>query len=199
MKFLKLTQFALFSGISPAAVSAQLRGPAVENIERVAAYEEAHNADDVEKAMAMFAREAVVEMVGQGTLSDLEAIRAIHEYDRSISARLRFENCTAEGLTVACEVREQNEWLNAAGLGEIFYPSSVFTFNGAGEIQKITATISPEDGAAMGAVLAEFIPWLLDERPSKSTRLFTPERQFIYSEANGNLVGDLLSEWQAGR
>jgi hypothetical protein len=108
-------------------------------------------------------------------LPNLEAIRAIHEYDKGIQARLTFENCLADGLTVTCEGTEQNKWLSTAGLGDVFYPSSIFTFSEAGQIQKIVTTISSEDGAAMGGVLAEFIPWLMVERPQESAPLFTSE------------------------
>ena len=51
----------------------------------------------------------------------------------------------------------------------------------------------------MGGVLAEFIPWLLAERPERSAPLFDANRQFVYSEANGVLVVDLLREWQGGK
>lgn len=178
-------------------LSACLEAAAIESIELVQAYEAAHNNDNVEATMAMFAEDAVFELVGQGTLSDLEAIRAIHDYDKGIQARLSFENCVADGLTVTCEAREQNKWLAAAGLEEIFYPSSVFTFNETGRIEKIMATVAPEDGTAMGAVLAEFVPWLMAERPSEFEQLFTPDGQFIYSENSGLMVVDLLQQWQA--
>lgn len=180
-----------------AAVTACSSTKAPDAIDQVKAYEAAHNAYDVEATMALFAKDAVFELVGQATLPNLEAIRAIHGYDRGIQAQVTFQNCVADGLTVTCEAVEQNDWLSTAGLGGIFYPSSVFTFTETGQIQKIAATLSPEDGAAMGGVLAEFIPWLMTERPEEAKSLFTPEGVFIYSEVNGVLVIDLLAQWRA--
>ncbi len=171
----------------------------LDPLERVKAYETIHNSDDIEAIMGMFAEEAVFELVGQGVLPNLEAIRAIHEYDKGIQARIAFQNCAADGLTVTCQVTEQNEWLSAAGIGAISYTSSIFTFTETGKIQKLVAAISPEDGAAIGAILAEFIPWLMAERPQESAPLFSPDGQFIYSEANGILVVELLHQWQAER
>jgi hypothetical protein len=118
-------------------------------LERVKAYEAAHNAYDVEGTLALFAEHAVIEFVDQATLPNLAAIRSIHEYDKGIRAQLTFQSCTVEGLAVKCKVVEQNDWLTTAGLGEIFYPSSAFTFTESGQIQKISATLSPQDGAAM--------------------------------------------------
>jgi hypothetical protein len=171
----------------------------VDMIEQVKAYERAHNGYDVDATMALFAENAVFELVGEDTLPNLEAIRAMHEYDKGIQAQITFENCLADGLTVTCQVKEQNQWLSAAGLGEIFYPSSRFTFDEAGQIEKIVTTISAEDGAAMGSVLAAFIPWLMQERPEQSKSLFMPEGTFIYNETNGVLVIDLLAQWQSER
>jgi hypothetical protein len=167
-----------------------------DELEQVKKYEAAHNAFDVEGTMALFAQDAEFELAGQGALPNLEAIRGIHGYDKAIRAQVNFQNCVVESLTVTCQAVEQNDWLKAAGLGEIYYPSSVFTFNEAGQIQKVVAAVSPEDSAAMGAVLAEFIPWLLAERPKESRQLFTPEGVFIYSEANGILVVDQLTQWR---
>lgn len=171
--------------------------PTPDNVSLVQAYETAANAHDIDAVMSMFADDAVFELVGQGTLPNLEAIQAIHEYDKGINTQITLQNCTAAGQTVTCEVAEQNDWLSAAGLGEIFYPSSVFTLTETGKIQKISSTVSDEDGAAMGSVLAEFVPWLMTERPEESASLFSQDGQFIYSEENGVLVVDLLAQWQA--
>ena len=185
--------------ILAAAVGLAACSPAVDPIEQVKAYERAHNNNDVAAAMAMFADDAVFELVGQGTLPNLEAIRSIHDYDKGIQAKITFENCSADGLTVTCQVKEHNQWLDTAGLGEIFYLSSRFTFNEDGQIQKIASTLSAEDGEAMGGVLAEFVPWLMQERPEETKSLFMPEGTFIYSESNGVLVVSLLAQWQAER
>lgn len=152
------------------------------------------NVHDIPAIMRMFAEDAQFELVGQG----LDAIRALHEYDKALQTTLTLQDCAADGLSVTCEIVERNNWLDAARLDEIFYPS-VFTFNEAGLIQSITATVSSEDGRAMGAVLAEFIPWLKAERAAESAPLFDPEGQFMYNEENGRLVVQLLKEWQASK
>ena len=49
----------------------------VDPLAKVKAYEVAHNAYDVESAMALFAGDAEFELVGQGTFSSLDAIRGV--------------------------------------------------------------------------------------------------------------------------
>lgn len=196
MRKFSLTWFTLFV-ISLFIASCRKRAP--DPVALVNDYAERANAHDIPAIMEMFAEDAQFELVGQGTLPNLDAIRALHEYDKALQTTLTLQNCAADGLTVTCEMVENNDWLDAAGVDEIFYPSAVFTFSEAGLIQRIAATLSPEDGAAMGAVLAEFIPWLMAERAAESAPLFDANGQFVYSEANGVLVVDLLREWQAGR
>ena len=164
---------------------------------RVNAYQEAHNAYDVEAALAMFSGDAQFEVVGMGILPDLDSIRAIHNYDKGIRAQIEFTGCIAEDLTVACEVGEDNDWLTTAGLGKLHYPSSVITFTADGKIQRIVATMSAEGAGAMGEVLSVFIPWLQTERPEAAATLFNPDGHFIYSEENGRLVVQMLTEWRS--
>lgn len=161
MRKFSLTWFTLFV-ISLFIASCRKRAP--DPVALVNDYAERANAHDIPAIMEMFAEDAQFELVGQGTLPNLDAIRALHEYDKALQTTLTLQNCAADGLTVTCEMVENNDWLDAAGVDEIFYPSAVFTFSEAGLIQRIAATLSPEDGAAMGAVLAEFIPWLMAER-----------------------------------
>lgn len=196
MRTFSLTWFTLIV-ISLFIASCRNREP--DPVALVNAYAERANAHDIPAVMRMFAEDAQFELVGQGTLPNLAAIQALHEYDKGINTMITFHDCSADGLSITCQAREQNDWLEAAGLGEITYSSSVFTFTEAGRIQRIVATASPEDGAAMGGVLAEFIPWLLTERPERSASLFDANGQFVYSEASGILVVDLLREWQVGR
>jgi hypothetical protein len=158
----------------------------------VADYSGTANAHDIDGVMAMFAEDAQFELVGQGTLPNLQAIRALHEYDKCIQTAITLQNCAAGGLTVTCEIVETSDWLDAAELDEVFYPSAVFAFNEDGRLQRITAALSPEDGAAMGGVMSEFMPWLMANRAEQAAPLFGPEGQFIDGEANGKLVVLLL-------
>lgn len=165
-------------------------------VEQIKAYEAAHNAYAVDKAIELLAEDVVFEMVGLGTFSDLSVIRRLHEYDKAVHAQITFQNCKIDRYRATCQVIEQNDWLTTAGLGDIFYPSSVFTFTPTGKIQKITATLAAKDRAAIGAVLAKFTPWIMANYPHKATNLFTPNGEFIYSEANGNLIISLLAHWR---
>ena len=167
-----------------------------ELIQQVKAYERAHNHFDVDAIMEMLADNAVLEFVGLGTFNTRAEIQALHAYDKAIRTQVHFQNCTVEENQVVCEAIETNDWLSAAGLAKIFYPSSIFTFTTTGKIQKISAMLAEPDSAAMGAVLAAFTPWLNTERPQESRPLFSSEGTFNYSEANGTLVVSLLKQWR---
>lgn len=162
----------------------------------VQAYQEAKNRQDVEAVAAMFAEDAEFEMVGMGTMVGREQIRALDEYDVGINTRLEFSDCTQEGNTVTCDVVETNDWLDAAGLSENRYVSSVFTFEN-GLITRISAILSPESAQALGQTLQAFVPWIAQNHPEAMPQLFTAENQFIYSRENGVLVVSLLREWRA--
>lgn len=162
----------------------------------VQAYQQAKNNQDVEALAAMFAGDAEFELVGMGTMVGSEQIRALDEYDVGINTWLEFSNCTEEGNTVTCDVVETNDWLDAAGLSENRYTSSVFTFED-GLITNISATLSPESAQALGQVLQAFTPWIAQNHPEAMPTLFTSENQFIYSRENGVLVVSLLREWRA--
>ncbi len=177
------------------------RSPTLENrapdfLALINTYQESHNRSEVERALAMFSPDARFEVVGMGTMPDLDSIRALHHYDVGIQAQVEFSNCIVEDSIVTCEAREQNDWLKTAGLGSMFYPSSVFTFNPSGKITRIVATMSPDGARALGEVLSEFGPWLHTDRPEAAARLFTDDGLFVYSEENGRLVVQMLREWR---
>jgi hypothetical protein len=189
----------LHSLSSPVHSKDHLHLKEIDAIGQIKAYETAHNAYAVDMALAFFVDHAVLEFSGLGNFQNHEAIRQIHEYDKAIHAQINAQNFVVDGERVICAVREQNDWLTAAGLEDIFYPSVVYTFTTEGKIQKISATISVKDGAAIEAVLAEFVPWLMKQRPLEAKRLFTKAGEFVYSGTNGSLVIALLAHWQSKR
>ncbi len=161
----------------------------------VKAYLEAKNNRDLDAVLDMFADDAEFELVGMGTLVGKDQIRTLDGYDVGINTRLEFSHITQEGNTVTCQLVETNDWLAAAGLREVHYPRSVFTFED-GLIARITAEPSPESAQAMRQVLRAFVPWIAQNHPEAMPVLFTPNNQFIYSEKNGLLVVSLLREWK---
>lgn len=169
---------------------------ATDRIEQIKAYETAHNSYDVDAALSRFAKHAVLNFEGLVCLQNDEAIRRLHEYDRAIHAQIEFQDFKVVGNQVSCAVVEKNDWLTAAGLETIYYPSSVFTLTQSGKIQEIAATVSTKDGAAINAILTAFVPWLMRERPREANRLFNEAGDFVYSWANGALVITLLAQWR---
>lgn len=180
-----------------AVIAAGPDGAQEDLVGLVMAYQEAKNRQDVDAVQAMFAQHAVFESVGMGTMAGKEQIRALDEYDVGLSTKIEFKDCVQSGNTVTCEVVETNDWLHAAGLKELAYPSSVFTFED-GLIVQIAAALSPESAQAMEQVLRAVVPWIRQHHPEAVPLLFTPENRFIYSRDNALLIVSLLREWRAG-
>jgi hypothetical protein len=158
-------------------------------------YQTLANAHQIEEIMTLFTKGARFEMVGQGTLIGVEAIRALHEYDKGINTWIEFQNIQGDGLTVTCECIEENDWLKAAGMGLILYPKVEFVFTKSGQIKAIISVLSEEQKTAMQSVLASFIPWLKKYRPYICAGLFNSSGEFFYTEINGRQVVDLLLKW----
>ncbi|MCK6579510.1 MAG: hypothetical protein L6Q98_15560 [Anaerolineae bacterium] len=158
-------------------------------------YQTLHNSGQIEAVMDLFTSNTAFELVGQGTLRG-QTLRAIHEYDIGINSRLAFINCEIEANVVTCQAVEFNDWLEAAGLQPVLYTSSIIMVDDA-RITRMSATMSAESAQAIGETLRVFIPWLMENHPNAATSLFGSDGMFIYSQANGELIVQLLQEWRA--
>ena len=171
--------------------------PAADPLALIATYQERANQHDVDRLMAMFAEDARLDFGPMGAIEGKDRIRGIHDYDRAIQTVLRMENCTQDALTVTCQTVERNEWLLTAGIEEITYSASVFTFNEAGEIEAVSATLSPASAEALGQAMADFSTWAEMNKPVDYAALFRAGGSFKYSYENGIAVLSLLRQWQA--
>ena len=168
----------------------------VDNLQRVGEYQDRKNAGDLDAVMEMFTHDAELHFGALGTLQGSDQIRAIHEYDVALATVLSFESCAESGSDVSCTTIESNEWLRLAGIENVTYAESRFSFNGDGRIQTVSATLTPESAAALGQALANFDGWARANRAGEYSALFTDTGKFVYSGDNGKKVLGLLRDWQ---
>lgn len=155
------------------------------------------NEGDVEAVLDMFADNPSLHFGELGTITGLDEIRGILEYDRVLDAQLRFENCVATDRDVACRVVETNDWLGLADIESITYDENRFTFTIDGRIESVASTLSAESAEVLGKATGEFGVWASTNEPVEYAALFSEYGTFVYSEENGEKVLALLRQWRA--
>ena len=95
-------------------------------VDKLRAYEEAGNRYDVEACVGMFAEDGVIEDRGI-RVAGLEAIRAAHEYDRAVNARVTFDAFEVAGESVSCRFVYTKDLDRILGL-DGFHQTAHFTF-----------------------------------------------------------------------
>jgi hypothetical protein len=95
-------------------------------VARLRAYEGAGNRCDVDACVAMFAEDGVIDDRGI-RIGGLDAIRAAHEYDRAVNARVAFDRFEMAGETVTCRFVYTKELDRILGL-DGFHQTARFTF-----------------------------------------------------------------------
>lgn len=159
-------------------------------------YETQKNNGNLEAVLQMFAEDAVLNFGPMGSLSGLDHIRGIHEYDIAIDTRLRFSDCTVNNNEVACRTVETNEWLRLAGIESLAYDESLFQVSPDGRIQSVAVTLSPESSQSLGIAMARFDAWARANRPDEYSALFSAKGAFVYSSMTGDKVLALLRQWR---
>jgi len=168
-----------------------------DSLQLVRDYEAQKNSGDLEVVFNMFADVPNLHFGPLGTLTGMESVRGIHEYDAALNTEVIFSECSAVAQVVSCRATETNDWLGTAGIESITYDESRFTFTPDGRIQSVSATLSAESGALLGAAMSRFDSWAREKQPEQYASLFSDDGAFVYSGVNGDKVLRLLSQWRA--
>jgi hypothetical protein len=170
--------------------------PAPDYSQAVQEFQGHKNAGNVELALNMFADEPNLQFGPLGTISGLNEIRGILEYDLALNTQLRLERCEAAAFEVTCRVTETNDWLRLVDIESITYAENKFIFATDGRIESISATLSAESGQLLGAAMAQFDAWAKINCPIEYADLFSEDGAFVYSRENGEKVLALLRQWR---
>ncbi len=169
---------------------------APDHLQTVSEFQRHKNDGNVELALNMFAENPSLHFGPLGSMTGLDEIRDIHEYDLALNTQLRFEQCEAAGLEVTCRVIETNGWLKSVDIETITFDESKFTFASDGRIKSIASTLSADSGQLLGEAMVQFDAWAKINQPVEYAELFSQEGAFVYNYENGEKVLALLRQWR---
>ena len=159
----------------------------------VKAYQEAYNVSDIEKIMSLYADEARFHVPGLFDLQGPEELRGLAEYDRVLHTVLEFSQLEVRGDTVMCQVKETNDWIETADIGEFYYQGIIVVRRG--RIEAIEAAFTPETDRAFRRVMIPLMQWARAEQPELLAEMM-PQDEFVYNAENAKKNLSLLREFK---
>lgn len=137
---------------------------------RAHAMRDAHNRGDVEKELSFFADDVRCEFGDSFVINGKEELRKAVEQNALFNSRMTFTDCKESGNTVTCKVTEQNDMLQAAGIGPVYYEFSEQTYED-GLIKRLRARPTQDSNRMMSEFRGGFVQWASDKRPQEWARL----------------------------
>jgi hypothetical protein len=139
--------------------------------DRVKAFQKAANSGDVEKLLSFYADDVRFEIVGTPmVIEGKEKLRKPIEEQFILNCHLTFTNIKVNGNTATYKVKEQNDWLKAAGIDALYYEYDQITFED-GLIKKEVAKPTQESMKIMGEFRESFEKWASEKRGQEWARL----------------------------
>jgi limonene-1,2-epoxide hydrolase len=141
--------------------------------DRLESLQKAINNHDIEKAMSFYADDIKVEILGTPiVIEGKQKVRKAIEEQIILNAHFTFTDIKADGNKVTYKVKEQNDWLKAAGVDALYYEHAQTTFKD-GLIKLEIAKPTQESAKIMGELLESFGKWASEKKGKEYTRLKT--------------------------
>jgi hypothetical protein len=138
---------------------------------RVEAFQKAANSHNTEKVMSFYADDVRFEIVGTPmVIEGKEKLRKAIEEMFILNVNFTFTDIKADGNTVTYKVKEQNDWLKAAGIDALYYEYDQTTFEG-GLIKKEIAKPTQKSMEIMAEFRESFEKWASEKRGQEWARL----------------------------
>jgi hypothetical protein len=162
--------------------------------EIVIAYQEAHNAHDIDGALSYFSPKIRFGMTGLWVREGLEEVRELEEWDAVMSSQLGLINFKMRNQRLECSGTETNDWFAIVGIKQIRYEPIKFEFEGD-KIRHIRAQIAPKDEMMVDRAVNEVVRWALDIYPNEIHDL-VPRGVFKYGHKHALRWKKLLEDWK---
>ncbi len=162
--------------------------------EIILAYQDAHNAHDIDRVLSFLAPDIRFGMSGLWVKQGLEELRALEEWDAALNSHLTFEKIKMRNQRLECRGTETNDWYQMVGISKITYDSIKFEFD-LMKINHIRAKISPKSERQIDQVINEVLRWALTARPEVVEEVI-PRGVFVYGRKQALRWKALLDEWQ---
>jgi hypothetical protein len=163
--------------------------------DRVKAFEEAANSGDVEKSLSFYADDVRFEIAGTPmVIEGKENLRKPIEENFILNGRLTFTDIKVNGNTATYKVKEQNDWLKAAGIDALYYEYDQITFED-GLIKKETAKPTQESAKIMAEFQQSFEKWASEKQAQEWAKL---KSEGITKENVGKWL-TLVRQWRESK
>ncbi len=140
-------------------------------INKVKAFQEAINNHDIEKSMSFYADDVRFELLGTPmVIEGRENLRKPIEEQFILNNHLTLTDIKADGNTVTCKVKEQNDMLKAAGIDALHYDYNRLTFKD-GLIKQEIAKPTQETLKIMAEFREPFEKWASEKRTQQWAKL----------------------------
>jgi hypothetical protein len=141
--------------------------------DRVEAFQRAINSHDIEKSMSFYANDVRFEILGAPmVIEGKENLRKPIEEQFILNCHLTFTDIRMDGNTVTYKVKEQNDWLKAAGIDALHYEYDQLTFKD-GLIKQEIAKPTQESAKIMVEFQESFEKWASEKRGKEWAKLKT--------------------------
>lgn len=132
--------------------------------DRAKAFNEAVNSHDIEKLLSFYADDVRFELVGTPmVIEGKEKLRKPIEEQSILNCHLTFTDIVVDGNTVTYKVKEQSDWLKAAGIDALYYEYDQITFED-GLITQEIAKPTQDSMKIMGQFQQSFEKWATEKR-----------------------------------
>ncbi len=162
---------------------------------RVEAFQKAANSHDIEKTMSFYADDVRFEVLGTAlTIEGKEKLRKAIEEMFIVNVNFTFTDIKVDGNTVTYKVKEQSDWLKAAGVDALYYEYDQTTFEN-GLIKQEIAKPTQKSTEIMDEFRKSFDKWATENQGQEWARL---KSEGITKENVGKWLG-IIRQWKKSK
>lgn len=163
----------------------------------ILAYQQAHNANDVDLALSYMSPDIRYGMAGIWVKEGIEEVRALESWDAALHSQLVFTALKFRNGRLECTAKETNDWFKLAGISEITYDAIKYEFEN-GQIRHIRANMAHKSERMIDQAINKVIRWALDAYPDE-VQAIIPRGNFLYGHEQALRWKKLLEEWLKNR
>lgn len=159
----------------------------------ILAYQQAHNANDVDLALSYMSPEIRFGMAGIWVKEGIEEVRALESWDAALHSKIIFTDLKLRNGRLECTAKETNDWFKLVGIPEIRYDSIKYEFEN-GVIRHIRANMAHQSERLIDQAINKIMRWALDAHPDEINDII-PRGNFLYGHEQALRWKTLLEEW----